>query len=170
MGTGRAPPQCRDPQLGLPRWPIPPGKQQGRARWGHPVQMAPEVGTQHGAALGQRRGEGAGGPKCDASPICSLHLSPGMASSSCLWHCACNNTPTPLGTHCILPVPVPSRGCWWCPAQPQLLSVPLSMCWCCSLSQRCHAKAVWSHPECPSCAAGQHGWVISGEVAGCTDE
>lgn len=144
---GRAPPQCRDPQLGLPRWPTPPGKQQGRARWGHPVQMAHEVGAQHGAALGQRRGEGAGGPKCDASPICSLHLSLSRDGFQLLLLALRRQQHShPLGTHCIFPVPVPSRGCQGCPVQPQLLSVPLPVCWCCSLPQRCHAKAVGCHP------------------------
>ena len=109
---GRAPPQHGDPQLWLLWWPNPPGKQQSRARWGYPVHMAPEEGTQHGAALGQRSGEGAGGPQCGASPICSLHLSPGMASSSCSWHCAgsaSNNTPTPWAPT--------ASSLSWCPAK-----------------------------------------------------
>lgn len=69
----------------------------GGARQEYPARMAPTQGTQHGATLGQRSGEGARGPRCSASPICSLRCSPGTASSSRSWRCAggaSNNTPT----------------------------------------------------------------------------
>lgn len=162
---GRAPPQCWDPQLGLLQWPNPPGKQQDRVRWGYPVQMASEVGTQHGAARGGGLGVPCAMPAPSAPRTSLLGWLPAPAPGTVPAVPATILPPPghPLHPPCPgarLGVPSPASASLSCPRRVLAL---LS-------AQRGHAVAAWCHPACPSCAAGQHGWVINGEVTGCTDE
>lgn len=138
MGTGVSSPAVLGPPARAPPVAKPPGKQQDRARWGPQcrwhLRWAPSTVLPWGSSVGR----GLGVPlrvRCQPHLLLAPLSRDGFQLLLLAQRRQCQQQHSrPLGTHCILPVLVPSWGCWWCPVQPQLLSAPSVPCQGCVVS------------------------------------